>query len=61
MCLLSLSILGGHDFNSVFAWFALVILIALHFSAFTGGVKSKILWTTFYVLLAIWIFGYIII
>ena len=53
--------MGGHDFNGVFSWFTLLVLIALHISAILNGGKSAILMSIFYFMLTVWMFGFIII
>jgi hypothetical protein len=59
-CLLSTAVLGGHDFNAVFAWFTLFVLIFQHISAYVNGGKSQLLMISLYVLMTIWLFGFII-
>jgi hypothetical protein len=58
-CVLGTSLLGGHDFNAVLAWFALILVVFMHASAITSGAKLDLLNIVYYVICAIWFFGMI--
>lgn len=58
--LLSTSVMGGTDFNGVFAWFTLLVLIAQHISAYTAGGKAQLLRVFYLIMQSIWIFGILI-
>jgi hypothetical protein len=58
--LISTAVLGGHDFNAVFAWFTLFVLIFQHISAYVNGGKSQLLLVVFYAFMTVWLFGFMI-